>query len=103
MVKISIVAAAALLLAQGAAIPADDGRETYNRRAAQTDMSLFRELDRSGNGFLIKEDTKGDLRLGPRFDDIDTNRDGIVTPQEMRIYIEQTYGALPAPVPVGSR
>jgi hypothetical protein len=101
--KTTIFAAAALLLAQGAAIPADDDRQTYNRRAAQTDMSLFRELDRSGNGFLTREDTGGDLRLGPRFDDIDTDRDGIVTPQEMRIYIEQTYGALPAPVPVGSR
>lgn len=94
--KITLVAAAALLLAQGAAVSADGDRETYNRRAAQTDMSLFRELDRSSNGFLIKEDTRGDLRLGPRFDDIDINRDGIVTPQEMRIYIEQTYGGLPA-------
>ena len=101
--KTTLFAAAALLLAQSADVLADDDKKTYNHRAAQTDMSLFRELDRSGNGFLIKEDTKGDLRLGPRFDDIDTNRDGIVTPQEMRIYIEQTYGALPAPVPVGSR
>jgi hypothetical protein len=102
-VKTTLFAAAALLLSQSAGVLADDDKKTYNHRAAQTDMSLFRELDRSGNGFLIKEDTKGDLRLGPRFDDIDTNRDGIVTPQEMRIYIEQTYGALPAPVPVGSR
>ena len=66
-------------------------------------MSLFRELDRSGNGFLTREDTGGDLRLGPRFDDIDTNRDGIVTPQEIRIYIEQTYGVLPAAASEGSR
>jgi hypothetical protein len=101
--KTTIFAAAALLLAQGAAIPADDDRQTYNRRAAQTDMSLFRELDRSGNGFLTREDTGGDLHLGPRFDDIDTNRDGIVTPQEIRIYIEQTYGVLPAAASVGSR
>lgn len=101
--KISIVAAAALLLVQGAAVPADDDRETYNRRAAQTDMSLFRALNRSSNDFLTREDTAGDLRLGPRFDDIDINRDGIVTPQEMRIYIDQTHGALPASAPEGSR
>ena len=101
--KITIAAAAALLLVQGAAVPADDDRETYNRRAAQTDMSLFRELDRSSNGFLTREDTRGDLRLGPRFDDIDINRDGIVTAQEMRNYIGQTYGTLPAPAPEGSR
>ena len=101
--KITIVAAAALLLVQGAAVLAEDDRETYNRRAAQTDMSLFRELDSSGNGFLTREDTRGDLHLGPRFDDIDVNRDGIGTAQEMRGYIEQTYGTLPAPAPEGSR
>ena len=101
--KITLVAAAALLLAQGAAVPADDDRQTYNRRAAQTDMSLFRELDRSSKGFLAKEDTEGDLRLGPRFADIDINRDGIATPQEMRVYIERTYGTLPAPASEGSR
>jgi hypothetical protein len=101
--KVAIFAAAALLLAPGAAVPADDDRQTYNRRASQIDMSLFRELDRSSKGFLAKEDTAGDLRLGPRFDDIDINRDGIVTPQEMRSYVEQTYGTLPAPAPEGSR
>jgi len=69
----------------------------YKQRAAQTDMSLFRELDRSGNGFLAREATWGDLNLGPRFDDIDTNRDEIVTLQEMRAYIEKTYGVLRTP------
>ena len=28
---------------------------------------------------------------------IDTNRDGFVTLQEMRVYVEKTYGVLPAP------
>ena len=87
---------AAILLAQCACALADDDRERYNLRAAQTDMALFRDLDRSGTGLLRREDTAGDLRLGPRFDDIDTNRDGIVTPQEMRLYIERTYGSLAA-------
>ena len=95
--KSTILAAAALLSVHCAGVLADDDKEQYNRRAAQTDMSLFSELDRGGNGFLTRADTSGDLRLGPRFDDIDINRDGIITPQEMRIYIEQTYGALPAP------
>lgn len=87
---------AAILLAHCACALADDDRERYNLRAAQTDMALFRDLDRSGTGLLRREDTAGDLRLGPRFDDIDTNRDGIVTPQEMRLYIERTYGSLAA-------
>ena len=96
--KSMILAATALVLVQSASVLADDDKERYNRRAAQTDMSLFRELDRGGNGFLTREDTSGDLHLGPRFDDIDTNRDGTITPQEMQVYIEQTYGAASAPV-----
>jgi len=60
-------------------------------------MALFRELNRAGNGLLTKEDVRGDMRLGTRFDDIDTNRDEIVTLQEMQAYIEKTYGVIPAP------
>ena len=101
--KFTIFAAAALLSAYCAGVLADDDKERYNRRAAQTDMSLFRELDRGGNGFLTREDTRGDMRLGPRFDDIDINRDDIITPQEMQTYIERAYGALPAPLPEGPR
>lgn len=95
--KLTILAAAVMLLVPCSGVLADDDRARYNQRAAQTDMALFRELDRGGNGFLTRGDTGGDLRLGPRFDDIDFNRDGIITPQEMQIYIDRTYGALPAP------
>ena len=96
--KTTIYAATALLLSVlCASVPADDDKERYNLRAAQTDMSLFRELDRSGKGLLTREDTRGDMRLGTRFDDIDTNRDGIATMQEMRIYVQRTYGVLPLP------
>ena len=48
--KSTILAATALVLVQSASVLADDDKERYNRRAAQTDMSLFRELDRGGNG-----------------------------------------------------
>ena len=88
-----MIAAAALLLTPGGESAAVDGDQArYNQRAAQTDMSLFREMSRAGNDFLAREDVRGDMRLGTRFDDIDTNRDGIVTAEEMRAYIEKTYG-----------
>ena len=95
--KFTIVAAAALLLAYCVNAWANGDEAGYNQRAAQTDMSLFREMDRAGNGLLTKDDVRGDMRLGTRFDDIDTNRDEVVTLQEMRAYIEKTYGGLPAP------
>lgn len=72
-------------------------RADYNRRAAAADMASFRALDLNGDERLAREEARGDLNFGPRFDDIDVNRDGIVTPEEMRRYIEQTYGAMPAP------
>ena len=94
--KITIFAATALLSVHCTTIWAND-ETMYNQRAAQTDLSLFREMDRAGKGFLTVEDTRMDMRLGTRFDDIDTNRDGSVTLQEMRVYIEKTYGVLPVP------
>jgi len=96
-VKIGIYAAAGLLLATGVSVWANAEKAGYYQRAAQTDMALFRELNRAGNGLLTKVDVRGDMRLGTRFDDIDTNRDEIVTLQEMKAYIEKTYGLIPAP------
>ena len=101
--KPGILVAAALLLVQGASVLADSDKEQYNRRAAETDMSVFRELNRSGSGFLTREEVRGDMRLGTRFDDIDVNRDDVVTPQEMQRYLEQTYGVAASPAPQAAR
>ncbi|HET9403347.1 MAG TPA: hypothetical protein VFO57_02065 [Burkholderiales bacterium] len=95
--KITIFAVAALLGVTCVNVWANGDEAGHKQRAAQTDMSLFRDLDRAGNGFLVREDTRGDLNLGTRFDDIDTNRDGIVTLREMQVYIEKMYGVIPAP------
>lgn len=69
-----------------------DDRTDYNRRAAAADAAAFRQLDLNRDGNLSRAETISDLNLGPRFDDMDINRDGIVTPDELRRYIEQTYG-----------
>ena len=95
--KITVFTAAALLLVTGVSVWANAEKAGYYQRAAQTDMAAFQELNRAGNGLLTKVDVRGDMRLGTRFDDIDTNRDEIVTLQEMKVYIEKTYGVIPAP------
>jgi Ca2+-binding EF-hand superfamily protein len=86
---------AALLVGWSFAAAADD-RTEFNRRAAAADMALYRALDLNGDGRLTRDEVRGDLRLGPRFDDIDINRDGVITPEEMKRYIEQTYGVSPS-------
>lgn len=93
--KMKITIAALLLVVLSIAAVADD-RENFNRRAAEADLALLRQPDLNDDGYLTKDEAKGDLRLGPRFDDIDINRDGVITQQEMRRYIEQTYGVHPA-------
>lgn len=88
--------ALALLLAAWSLSVAADDRADYNRRAADADMAAFRQLDLNGDGQLTQNEAQSDLNLGPRFNDIDINRDGVITPEEMRRYIERTYGVSPA-------
>ncbi len=93
-------AAGLLLLLLSATAPglADD-KADYNSRAATRDTKLFQSLDRDADGVLTRAEAKGDLDLGPRFDDIDINRDGRMTRQELARYIEQRYGVTFAPPP----
>lgn len=96
-VRITIFAAAALLSLLCVNVWANGDEASYKQRAARTDLALFLELDRAGKGLLTREDVRGDLNLGPRFDDIDTNGDEIVTLRELHAYIEKTYGVTPPP------
>lgn len=86
----------AVLIGVTACGAAADDRQAYNQRRAEADMASFKRLDLNGDGLLSRDEARGDLDLGPRFNDIDINRDGVITPQEMRRYIEQTYGIRPA-------
>ena len=88
--KIRIVAAA--LLAAFSSLTAADDKADFNRRAAAADAAAFRQLDRDGNGALTPDEVRSDLNFGPRFDDADVNRDGVITAEEMRRYLDQTYG-----------
>ncbi|MGH8642594.1 MAG: EF-hand domain-containing protein [Burkholderiales bacterium] len=81
-----------LVLAASGAV-ADD-RETYNRRAAEADLTAFRVLDLNRDGVLTRDEVLADLNFGPRFNDVDINRDGVVTREELRRYLDRTYGVV---------
>ena len=87
--KMTSLLALALILATSAAM-ADD-RESYNRRAAEADLAAFRVLDLNRDGVLTRDEVLADLNFGPRFNDMDIDRNGVVTLEELRRYIEQTY------------
>lgn len=91
------LALAILTLATSAAA---DPRSDYYQRAAAQDMASFHALDINHDNVLTRSEIVGDNNFGPRFDDVDINRDGIVTPEEMQRYIEQHYGV---PAPAGGK
>jgi Ca2+-binding EF-hand superfamily protein len=85
---------AIVLLLAAASFAAADDRETYNRRAAETDLAAFRQLDLNRDGVLTHEEVRPDLNFGPRFGDIDIDGNGAITREELRRYIERTYGVV---------
>lgn len=85
-------AVASLALLTPVAAIAADARTDYYQRAADGDLATFRALDVDRDSAVTRSETQGDLDFGPRFDDMDSNRDGVVTQDELRRYIEQRYG-----------
>lgn len=79
-----------VLLAGTLGAAADD-RSDYNRRAAAEDTRLYQALDRNGDGRLDLQEVQGDLNLGPRFNDMDIDRNNVVTPEEFQRYLKQRY------------
>jgi hypothetical protein len=75
------------------ALTSADDRSEYNRRAAARYVALFQLLDRDGDKTITKLEAHGDLNFGPRFDDMDINRDRIVTLAELQRFIEREHGA----------
>jgi hypothetical protein len=81
---------------------ADDQLE-YERRAAARYSELFQSLDRNSDRTVTREEARGDLNFAPQFDDMDVNRDGIVTVQELADYVASRYNQrLPLPASRGS-
>ena len=89
-------AAILFLTVLAAAAPADD-RTDYNERVAARLVTLFQSLDRNADDVVTREESRGDLNLGPRFADMDINSDGKVTRKELQHYNEHPYGVRMGP------
>jgi hypothetical protein len=64
----------------------------YDRRSATRYLALFQSLDRNADGLVTRSEVHGDLNFGPRFDDLDIDRDDVVTAAELQRFIKQQYG-----------
>ena len=67
-------------------------RHSLNKRAAERDVATFRALDRNGAGRITHEDVRGNIDMQARFNDIDINRDGVITVAELERYVRLRYG-----------
>jgi hypothetical protein len=81
----------AALLAVSALASADE-RSDYYQRVAARDLASFHALDVNQRGFVTRDDIVGDNDFGPRFTDMDINRDGVVTLEELARYVRLNYG-----------
>jgi len=77
----AIVVAAALAAGTAfAQAPAE-----YLKRVADNYRAAFAVYER--NGAVARAQVRGDLFLEPRFDDIDINRDGVITRTELERFL----------------
>jgi len=86
--------AAVLVLAVCTGSSAQD-KDEYQRRSVARFIDLFQSLDRDIDGAVTRSEALGDLNFSPRFDDMDINRDGIVTKGELHRYLELRHGMRP--------
>jgi hypothetical protein len=68
-----------------------DDKADYDKRAVARYTQLFTALDRNADQVVTLDEARGDLNFVPAFDDMDINRDGAVTKQELERYLERAF------------
>ena len=84
--------AALLLFTTCAWSTSSEDKLAYDRQSAARYMALFKSLDRNADRVVTQSEAHGDVNFSPRFDDMDIDRDGVVTVPELQRFIEQRHG-----------
>ena len=88
-------AGALVLLAVCAIGAGASDKSDYERRAAARDLALFHSLDRNADGTVTRLEAQLSINFLGRFDDMDIDRDDVVTTAELQRYLKQKYGVHP--------
>lgn len=67
-------------------------RDDYNRRSSERFVAMFQAADVSRSNAITRDDAGSTIELVARFDDIDINRDGTITWEELTRFIDATFG-----------
>jgi hypothetical protein len=88
--KTTLALIAALGLASAAALAADPGQGS-----AHGPMARLKAADTNGDGLISKAEAQASLpRLYKHFDEIDTNHDGQVSPEELKAAHQKMRNAM---------
>jgi Ca2+-binding EF-hand superfamily protein len=68
-----------------------DDRADFNRRSAERYIAMFRLADLNKDNVVTVGEAQGIIELQAHFNDIDSDRDGDITWEELTRYIEATF------------
>jgi hypothetical protein len=67
------------------------GRDVYNQRSADRFVAMFLAADVDRDDTISRADAGSSIELAARFDDVDINRDGIITREELTRFIDASF------------
>jgi hypothetical protein len=93
----AVVAAALVAITVALALPSGQAlaqdKATYDQRSIARYEQQFATLDRDRSNEVSRADVEGDVAFTAAFDDIDINRDGVMTKAELDRFLALRYGA----------
>ena len=84
-----------LMAAYASTLAVADDRADYNRRSAERYIAMFHLADVNKDNVVSQGEAHGTIELEAHFNDIDVDRDGNVTWDELTRYIEITFRRSP--------
>lgn len=72
-----------------------DDRADYNRQSAERYIAMFRVADTNKDNVVSRDEARGIIELEAHVNDIDIDRDGAITWDELTRYIEITFRGSP--------
>lgn len=80
-----------ILLAFLSTAASADDRDDYNRRSTERFVAMFRNADVNQDNSVSRDEAEGTIELMNRFNDIDVTRDGIITWDELTLFVEKHF------------